>query len=121
MPTVFVKFRGPWGIDSGTPNAPTEVKQELRQLVKTYATSLGLEQQEYPLLKLKNTFKSQRAEGHEHGDSYEVDFRGMGECQKDGDCVASFVKGYPAIIKPQEGSRVIDIYPKEFRPSLNSA
>ncbi|KAJ3849670.1 hypothetical protein EV368DRAFT_67250 [Lentinula lateritia] len=114
-PTVFVKFHKSWGIDSGTPNAPTEVKKELLQLITTYTTSLGLGQQEHPILELQNTFSSQRAEGHKH--SYEVDFCGMGECQEDGDCVASFVNGLPAIIKPQEGHRVIDIYSKNFRPS----
>ncbi|KAJ3879138.1 hypothetical protein F5051DRAFT_439063 [Lentinula edodes] len=99
VPTVFVKFRQPWGINSGTPNAPTEVKQELLKLVTTYATFLGIEEQQHPIIKLENTFRSQQADGHKRRESYQADFNGMGECQQYGDCVVAFVEGFPTVIK----------------------
>ncbi|KAJ4484296.1 hypothetical protein C8J55DRAFT_39622 [Lentinula edodes] len=96
-PTVIVKFHEHWGIDSSTPNAPREVKDELQELVTTYATFLGLEKEQHPIIQLKNTFKVRPEVGYKRGDPYQADFRGMGECQQDE------VQGY--IFKPSASVR----------------
>ncbi|GAW01598.1 hypothetical protein LENED_003201 [Lentinula edodes] len=96
VPTVFVKFREPCGIDSGTPSAPKEVKAELQKLVESYAEFLTIKPRDCPVVQLENTFISQRANGPHN---YEVDFHGMGECKEKGDCTVGFVGGLPSINK----------------------
>ncbi|KAJ3921016.1 hypothetical protein F5877DRAFT_65283 [Lentinula edodes] len=88
VPTVFVKFREPWGINFGTPSAPKEVKAELQKLVESYAEFLTIKPRDCPVVQLENTFISQRANGPHN---YEVDFHGMGECKEKGDCTGYHV------------------------------